>query len=256
MILVDAAVGSKELRAPILSHGVSCDITPLAWGDACFSGYGPDGEMLVGIERKKLHDILACIDDARYNQQRIGMSMMYQVSCLYIEGLWKAKEDGTLMEGFRDYNVEHSLKRDGMATREVIAWTPLKMGSRPVMYYTLYRYLRSVAHANVIIVQTRDMAHTVTNIVNDYHYYQKRWKDHRSMREVYAIQVPSLTRRPKLVRKWAQDCEGIGVVLGEEAAKYFKTPIKLANASEQDWMKVGTDVGTAQRIVKEIQGWN
>lgn len=256
MILVDAAVGSRELRGPILSQGVSCDISPLKWGDACFSGNGPDGEMMVGIERKKIHDLLQCIDDGRYNNQRIGMNMMYQVSVLYLEGLWKCKEDGTLMEGFRDYESERKLKQvSDKSTREVIAWTDLKMGPRRVMYYTLYRYLRSVAHAGVIIVLTRDMAHTVVNIVNDYHYYQKKWSDHKSMRQVHMPTIATLTRRPPLRKLWAHACEGVSTVYGEQATKYFPTAIRLANSDETDWVRVGVDVKTAQNIVKEIRGW-
>lgn len=254
MISVSSAVGSKELRGPILSLGVSCESISLQFADAAFEGNGPSGTMLVGIERKTLHDILDCIESARYNQQRLGMGRTYQVSMLVIEGLWKPREDGILMEGFRDYKAERGLRLAGK-NGEVIAWTDLKQGGGKVMYSKLYRYLQSVSHGGVIVKFTRDLNHTAFNICEDFHYYQKRWKDHRSLMDIHIPQIPSLKLRPSLRRLWAFHCPGVGMVGSESAEKYFPTAHALAVADEGQWVRAGIRVGDAQEIVRRIRGW-
>src|SRR5437667_6511157 len=99
MILVDSAIGSVDLMPAIQRIGVRCEKTHLASGDAMFEGRGPQGPLLIGVERKKLHDMLACIDDARYNDQRIRMRQDYDISILMVEGHWKPHDNkGLLME--------------------------------------------------------------------------------------------------------------------------------------------------------------
>lgn len=256
MISVSSATGSKELRGPILSLGVSCESIPMEFGDAAFEGSGPSGTTLIGIERKTLHDILDCIDTARYNQQRIGMARMYpHISILVIEGLWKPREDGVLMEGFRDYEAEKVLRAAGKG-REVIAWTDLKQGGGKVMYHKLYRYLNSVSHGGVIVKFTRDLNHTAFNICEDFHYYQKPWNQHKALLDIHVPQLPSLKLRPSLTRLWAFHCPGVGVVGSQLAEKYFPTGRRLANADEVEWVRAGVGAKTAQEIVKEINGWS
>lgn len=255
MISVSSATGSKELRGPILSLGVSCESIYMEFGDAAFEGQGPVGTTLIGIERKTLHDMLDCIDTARYNQQRLGMAKMYpHVSILVIEGLWKAREDGILMEGFRDHEAERQLRQAGK-TREVISWADLKQAGGKVLYSKLYRYLNSVSHGGVIVKFTRDLNHTAFNICEDFHYYQKRWNDHKSLRDIHIPQLPSLRIRPSLRRLWAFHCPGVGTVGSEAAEKYFPTAHKLAIADEVEWVRAGIGAKAAQEIVKEVRGW-
>lgn len=242
MILVDAAVGSKELCPIIKTHGGECEVSSLPYADACFEGKGPDGTIAVGLERKTIHDMLRCIEDARYTgHQRIGMKNMYDVSVLIIEGHWKPhNENGMLMEGYHN-GVNYGY---------------CKPGGRRVMYNKLYRYLISVALSGVIITYTRDIGHTAFNIVEWFHYFQKAWEGHTSLLEMQKIAIPTLNAKPTLVRKWAADLEGIGVKMSGLAEREFRTPLKLATAEEQDWLRIpGVGVKTAQAIVREIGGY-
>lgn len=241
MILVDTAIGSKELKSLIIGNGVKCDAVPLQFGDAAFEGNGDDGTIGIGVERKRLHDMLNCIDDSRYSaHQRVGMAKMYRKSILMLEGHWKAREDGILMEGF-----------DG-GTK----WTPCKYRSQSVMYSKLYRYLLSIALSGVIITYTRDINHTAFNICEIFHYFQKQWRNHTSLLEVQKLNIPALSGKPTLTRRWASDLEGVGVKFSIEAERMFKTPINLAHSDETEWLRIpGIGVRTAQDIVKEINGW-
>lgn len=240
MIYVDLNTGSKELEPLISRLGVPVEKSGLPAGDFCFEGKGPNGPLAVGVERKTLHDMLHCIDDARYNQQRALMKSLYDVSILVIEGHWKPhQEQGFLMEGFTGG----------------ISFGFCKYRTQRVMYHKLRRYLYSVTLSGVIVQQTRDMNHTAFDVVEWFHYFQKPWDHHTSLLEIQKLAIPTLGGRPSLVRKWANDIEGVGTKLSLEAERLFKKPITLANGDETDWLKIeGIGVKRARDIVREVWG--
>lgn len=242
MILVSAE--SKELESLIRARGVPVQREPLVFGDVCFEGNGPHGTILVGVELKKLHDILNCIDDARYSaHQRVGMAQMYRVSILNIQGYWRQHDtEDLLMEGF--------INKDGK-----LSWAYCRPAGRNVAYSKLRRYLFSVSLSGVHVTYTRDVVHTANDIIHWYWYFQKRWKDHTSLLEMQKLNIPTLNGKPTLVRRWAADLEGIGVKMSEDAARMFKTPIALASADETEWVRLpGVGVATAQAIWREVHG--
>lgn len=241
MILIDSRIGSIELLPIIKRLNVKADKADLQFGDAAFEGRGPLGSLAVGIERKTLHDMLNCIDDGRYNMQRIGMKQLYTVSILMLEGHWKPHDPlGILMEGFSGG----------------ISWGWCRYRSQKTMYSKLFRYLISVALSGVIIIPSRDIFHTAFNITELFQYFQKSWEGHTSLREVQKVNIPTLNLKPSLTRKWATDLEGIGVKLGEQAERIFRKPITLATADEAEWLRVpGVGVKTAQDIWREINGY-
>lgn len=248
MIIIDYREETKTKQAQnldLIPHiqqlKVPVEKGDLQFGDAAFEGRGPHGTISIGIERKALHDMLTCIDDARYSGfQRVGMKQMYTISVLMLEGHWKPHDGmGILMEGF-----------NGGTT-----WGFCKYRSQRTMYSKLYRYLMSVSLSGVIVTQSRDPFTTAFNICEWFHYFQKPWNAHTSMLELQQIAIPTLTGKPPLVRKWANDLEGIGTKLSGEAARLFKKPITLANADEMEWLRIpGVGVKTAQSIVREIWG--
>lgn len=237
MILIDNRVGSKELYPFLQRLGCKVELSQLDFGDAAFEGNGPDGRIMVGIERKTIGDFLSCIDDSRYAaHQRPGMLAMYQHSILMIEGVWKPDTaTGYLMEC--------------IAT---LTWRPYRRPSM-IMYNKLFRYLLSVQIAGTTVVQTRDLEHTAFNIRECFSYFSKKWQDHTSLLETQKLNLPSLTGKPSLVRKWAADLEGIGPKYSQQAEKLFKTPYELASSEERDWMQIaGVGAKTARSVIKQI----
>lgn len=244
MILVDyrekpGKRDKEELRAAIQRVGVKTEKEALLFGDIAFEGNGPKGPIMVGIERKRLTDMLTCIDDARYNQQRLGMRSMYQVSYLIIEGYWRPHDPkGTLMES-----------KDGSS------WWEFKPGGRPVMYHKLRRYLFSVQQSGVEILYPRDLFQTAFDVCELFHYYQKPWSSHTSLLHKQILNIPSLIGEPDLLRRWLAELPHIGVKKMELAARLFKTPQAVANASVLEWMAVpGIGAQSAQDIVNAIEG--
>lgn len=243
MIVIDTSTGSKEFLELIRKHHIPAELSPLHAGDFAFEGFGPEGSILIGIERKTIHDMLGCIQDGRYAQQRRKMADMYALSYLMLEGHFRPSPDGRLFQLYRG-----------------ASWGPCMYSNRPVMYATLYRYLVSISLSNVMITYSRDMTETAYLVVELYHYFQKKWADHTSMLQKQTLNIPSITGKISLTRRWASELPGIGVKLGAAAEQHFKTPIRLATAEEVDWLNlpgVGTrlGVGTAQQIVREINGW-
>lgn len=243
MIYVDQRKGSVELIPHLqrLSKNINIESSSLEFGDACFEGKGPMGSVAVGIERKALHDMLNCIEDARYaGHQRPGMKQLYDVSILMIEGHWRPHDpEGFLMEGFNGG----------------VTWGFCKNRSMRTMYAKLYRYLISVQLSGVFVTYSRDLSHTALNILEWYHYFQKQWDAHTSMRETHKITLPALMAKPPLVKRWAADLEGVGVKGAELAARTFKTGFEMANADELEWLRIpGVGVRTAQSIYREIHG--
>lgn len=238
MIIIDSRVGSRELIPYIQRIGTKVEMTSLEFGDACFEGNGPKGRMAVGVERKTLSDILNCIDDSRYAaHQRPGMLAMYQVSILMIEGVWKPDTvTGYLLECVR-----------------TLTWQPFRYRTQMTRYSKLFRYLLSVQLAGTSVMITRDIEHTAYNICECFSYFQKRWEDHTALLETQKLNMPSLTGKPSLVRRWASELEGVGVKHSMDAERIFRTPFELAQGDEQDWIQVpGVGAKLARSIVKQI----
>lgn len=254
MIYIDYKRGSgsdgkgNELLQPIIRKlGIPCETADLVYADAAFEGKGPNGTVTVGIERKTLNDMLNCIDDARFSDhQRTGMLSMYSKGCAYLclEGLWGPGNgngfDGTLMQGYRSGQ----------------SWGPLKLaGNRRVLYSKLYRYLMSISISGVIITYSNDLFGSAYNICEMYQYFQKPWHQHTSLLELQKFAIPTLAGKATLVRKWATDLTGIGVVHSQEAERLFKTGFSLANSTEEDWLTLpGIGPATAKKVVREIRG--
>lgn len=247
MILIDPRAGSGKADRggdllPYIQHlKVKAQKETLPYGDAAFEGNGPRGKIAIGIERKQLSDVLNCVDDARFaGHQKIGLKQIYQFNILIVEGIWKPDNaTGYLMECI-----------------STLTWRPYRYRSQMVRYSKLFRYLLSVQLSSTPVIITRDIEHTAFNIVEVYHYFQKKWDEHTSMLEVQRISIPDMNSKPTLTRRWATDLEGIGVKLSQDAERVFKRPIDLAQGDESDWLRIpGIGVAKAQAIVREIRGW-
>jgi ERCC4-type nuclease len=236
VILVDPRIGSRDLFSDIIQQGQQAQLEPIIYGDCCFEGKGPGRAIGVGIERKRLHDMLHCIDDSRYSAHQLpGMRNMYDVSILIIEGHWKPHENGDLMEGANG------------------KWFPCKYGSRPIKYAKIRRYLISVAMSGVMVTYTRDRSHTAIDICEWYEYFQKKWDSHTSLMGKQKLVVPSLMGRPPLAMRWAAEIDDVGTTLGWEANNLFKTGGVLANAEPSEWARIkGISLEGAKKIVRQI----
>jgi len=231
---------AEELCGLIRRFGLKADIDNLPYGDFAFEGVGTRGPIAIGVERKKLHDMLNCIDDSRLvSSQRLGMTKLYTESWLLLEGVWRPHDPkGILMEG-----------------NDKGSYWECRPAGRAVLYSKLRRYLFSIArsHAFEGTLYTRDIVQTAYDVCELYHYYQKR--SHSSHLELHKPNIPVIGRRPKLVEKWADALDGIGPKLRAEAVRRFKKPLALANSETLEWMCIpGIGGKTAEDIMRQIEG--
>lgn len=98
MILVDSRAGSCELVKPLREAGLPVDETTLEFGDLAFMGRGEAGaKLFVGVEHKKLPDLLQSLDTERLQgHQLLGMLNTYDRRWLLVEGDWTHDHSGAV----------------------------------------------------------------------------------------------------------------------------------------------------------------
>lgn len=240
MILIDSRIGSVELIPYLQRMGAKVERTSLEFGDVCFEGNGPNGKVVIGVERKTTGDLLNCVDDSRYSAHQLpGMKAMYNKSILMVEGVWKPDTaTGYLMEC--------------VAT---LTWRPYRQRSQMVRYAKLFRYMLSIQLSGVTVLSSRDIEQTAYNVLEVYSYFQKKWEDHSSLLEMQTLNIPSLNGRPSLTQRWAAQLDGIGVKHSQDAVKIFKTPYDLARSDETEWITLpGVGAKIARSVVRQIHG--
>ena len=88
MLLVDTAIGSKELAEPLRRAGLPVDVTHLEFGDVVFGGRGEKGTKLyVGIELKKIGEFVESLRSGRFTgHQLLGLCRDFDRRYLILEG--------------------------------------------------------------------------------------------------------------------------------------------------------------------------
>ena len=170
MLLLDPRVGSGELLPYFKPYDVEVDIQMLDFGDMCFWGQGHDGPLLVGIERKIITDLIASMRSNRLSGHQLpGLLESYAFNYIVIEGIWQCGSDG---------HIEIAVKG---------GWTPLVVGSRPVLYREVDHYLATLEHrCGITVKYTSNREQTVAYVVSRYLWWQKDWLKHDSFEAVYA----------------------------------------------------------------------
>ena len=100
MLLVDAAVGSNELLAPLQRLGLPAELTHLESADLAFMGRGEKGAPLfIGIEVKKLSELLTSLQTGRLaGHQLLEMTKVYDRRYLLVEGDFSSDEQGRMVQ--------------------------------------------------------------------------------------------------------------------------------------------------------------
>lgn len=242
-MLIDKRIGSNDLYAILQQHGVPCELTHLDYGDASFLGRGPGDEPIpIGIERKRLNDLVSSLLHARLNgHQMPGLLQAYKLSWIVVEGTYRADDDGALV-----------VPRRG-------GWGRLGQGRDGVSVDALERWLLTIAlRGGARVMHTRDDEHTARWLGALYGWWtQKTWDEHSGHLALDAA-VPDHDRmmlvRPNLVQRWAAALPGIGYEKSMHVRKMFPHGLAMACAPMQQWVTVpGIGKGIAANVVKLIQ---
>lgn len=241
MLLIDSRIGSNDLLQIVRPWGIDAELVTLDYGDVAFCGNGPDGRPVqVGIELKRLSDLLQCITDGRLSGHQLpGLLRQYQQVWLIVEGEWRAGPDGVLV------------------TRHHGHWEPVRLGSRRYMHRDVMKFLITLEmKAGVHVQQTPDRATTARNVAALHSWWCiDEWDEHRAHLALDTARDTAMLVRPSLVRRVAAELPGIGYQKSGAVSAKFKTVRDLANAPESDWREIdGVGKTLSKRIVGAISG--
>lgn len=240
MIQVDDRTGSVELADCLRSMHLEVEVKRMQFGDFAFDGNGPKGPCTVGVERKRLRDLLCCLQDGRFAAHQLpGMIETYDFCYLIVEGRWSV-----------DPKTEDLIEvcKEG--------WRPVRLGpSHAFQYREIDNYLNTIAAMSSCRIKTSTCpAETVMQLCDLYHWWNdKTWSQHQSLK-VLRKEPPKFSfYKPTLVQRWAAELPGIGYERSAAVAARFKTGIDLAMATPSEWADIaGIGKGIALKVTKLI----
>ena len=246
MILIDSRIGSSHYAQHL---GAQAELVQLDYGDIAFNGNSATGPITIGIEVKKLNDALACMVDGRFTGHQVpGLVQHYDRAYLLIEGIWRPDPNsGVLQIGLGSWDGG---KFGG-------AWRDASAGYQRFTYRQFTGWLETVsAMANIKILRSNSELETVSLVLSLYQWWQKEWKEHRSLQSFHEERPNSaLLTRPSLVRRIASELPGIGWTRSGAVARTFGTVREMVNAPAEVWAEIeGIGKGIATKVVKAIRG--
>jgi ERCC4-type nuclease len=277
LILIDDRLGSSKyggerirelLARPPLS--TCAELTRLDSGDIAFSGNGPNGSTLVGIELKSILDLIASLDSHRLQGAQLPamIEFGYGVRWLLIYGNYRCNpENGNLQ--IRKY-VNRGIA--GGKTQ----WIDYTLGKRSVPFGFVEGFLCSPSFTSLGILSHRviDVDEAIAWVVVLYRTWQKPWSAHKSMRVLYdntasesknkdanalseiAGTLLPTDRNSHLMYKAgvaSKLARGIGYERAMAAGKHFRSVRAMVNASSEEWALVpGIGKVMARAVVDKV----
>lgn len=229
-----------DLVSAVRHLGVEVSVSELEFGDCAFAGNGENGDCMVGVERKKLDDLINCMRDRRLSGHQLrGLWQAYDYVWLCIEGVWRPGPAGEIeqLRG-REWRAYFSSRdRHAVSFRQLAAFQD-----------SLTLRSRSATGEPLRIIRTQGVRETALRYAALYSgFVEKKWSDHHAHDQIYCPEptMPKRGGRAGLVQekvtvawKIAAQLPGLDGKRGLCAAKYFKTPRAMANANETDWQAV------------------
>tara|TARA_Y100000310_G_scaffold120427_2_gene119206 strand:+ start:8223 stop:8930 length:708 start_codon:yes stop_codon:yes gene_type:complete len=218
--------------------------------DCAFWGVGDDDTTLsIGIERKKIGDLVQCIYDGRLIQQaQLAKENGIDVFVVLVEGRIRSNPDDGLLE-IPVWGI------NPRTLRRAEVWQPVKPA---ITYSRLDQYLTELDYlAGFIIKRSEDVKETAAVVKALWDNFQTPPSKHGSLHQIYTQpnQGSVLLVRPNLVRRVAKELKGVGWERSQAVADRFKSVRELVGASVDDWRAVdGIGKVTAEKVVRELSG--
>jgi ERCC4-type nuclease len=207
---------------------------PIRHGDAIFVGKQMRADGLpiqVCVERKKMRDLVNCINDGRHLQQvRQAFSAGFDYYTLILESLWRETKDGDT-----EYRSGKNWVRVGMP------W------SRIQAYLIELHYLMGVR-----VVYSKNVKETIQSIKALYKFFQT--EEHDSLKRFYVAPVDGmLLQQPSLMRRVAKELPGIGWERSLVVEAKWNSVRDMVNAPVEEWLELdGIGKGIASRVQEEL----
>lgn len=167
----------------------------LSTGDFCFAGEGPKGPCLIGIERKRIKDMLSSIRTGRLAEQIVTMLNHYDYSFLVLEGTFRTNLHSGLLEDKygRDY-------------------APILIGKSTFLGLELESTLTSIISTTPLrYIRTRNERETVEWLISLNHAFSSPWD--KQLSKVTAIHQPeqyATVGKASTIRRVGYALSGLG----------------------------------------------
>lgn len=224
--------------------GNLADVRELACGDINHLGYWLDGSQVwVWGERKKLGDIINCLDSGRLLRQiqdarQAGFTHLYLI----------------LETPFMRANPTTGI----LETRTGSDWRTYGFnGSKGIQYSRLMGYLNQLRfYLNVHVYQTHSVKETAQIVLGIYSLFQTTPEEHSSLNQFAVSPEPiaSFLQKPSLLRRMAKELPGIGWDRSKDMEEEFGSARRLcevlANGDREALLGIE---GIGKRTVEKIE---
>jgi len=239
MIYIDNRVGSKELYPLFPPH--SAELTHMEYADLMFTGHHVDGDVVVGVERKRIGDLINSMCSGRLGgHQIIGMLNSYHVCYIIVEGIFRANPQDGLLEVWR---------RGG--------WQAYTMGKRRFMARDVWCFLNTLEIVcGVHCYHCSRETDTVYWVMALAHWWAKEYGDHKSHLQPNTSGNGKVQLfKQSVVRRVAGQLDGIGWEKAKSIGEVYDTVGELVMANEGELVKIG-GIGKklAKGIVEQLMG--
>lgn len=244
MILVDSSTGSRELLPQLLKTGAPATLWDIKneGADFAFLGNGPEGEVMVGIERKTISDLTDSIYKGRLGGLQVyKMVDTYQVRVVVVEGEWRVNKMGEIVRPWAGGKAAYN--RNGM---------------HQPSYSQVYGFLLTLANqAGFQLWRTQSTLETAWTVAESYRWWKKPWSEHKSLQVFPPVPWDfKMWDRPS---KFRQQIQLMHESLGWKRTKYIEDHFKklgpLVRASEDEWDRIAAPKGqkVGKDVVREIR---
>lgn len=233
MIFIDDRMGSKDLvnYHPLSTLGT---LVHLPSADIAFPGNGPNGSVTIGVELKKVTELLSSMNSGRLQgRQVLDMLESYDVCWLLYYGIYRP--------GPRpDFKLQIF---KGVDKRGKEVWENYSIGSREFPYGYLEKFLMTLTAAGFHIKHVMSISEGVNWITCLYEWWSKPWNKHKGLNTFdnsrNIVKVPGMNSRQLAIARVANALPvRIGYQKAVSAGKHFSSIREMINASAEEWEQV------------------
>lgn len=237
--IINGQSQGTDMLALVRRHRTSPVAEPrtLHAGDFCFTGNGPDGDpILIGVERKRMRDMVNSIRGGRLSGEQIPKLMSYDRAYIILESQWKT-----------DWTTGQLMERWGRQ------WQPVMSGTKQIMTgLELESFLNDIRdHTPIQVICTEDEYQTVEAVLSLVHSWSKPWDKRHHHVDIHRPEKFASFEKASTIRRVLYCLDGVGWEKSQAAEQVFKSVEDLVLAGPKDLQKIP---GFGPKISKSV--WN